>query len=243
VTLRPLPVPPGAEAYLAFDKAAGQRAHGPGGLLEEAQRELGDGLRLVHRLDRATSGVLLLARGEGALRAAHAAWPAQVTKSYLGLVRGVPASHEGTIELPLLEHRTGRPWLLERALRAAYGPDRAARLLRGETLPGVPPLPPPARCAAHPAGRPALTRWRLLEVRGDDALLELSPETGRMHQLRVHLAAAGHPLRNDSLYDPEADAAGPFLLRAVRVTWRNPPGTPPGSAWTFEAPASEMIPA
>lgn len=243
MTLRPLPVPAGAEAYLAFDKPAGQAVHGAGGLLEEARRALGDDLHLVHRLDRITSGLLLLARGEDALRAAHAAWSSRVTKSYLALARGVPEAAEGVIDLPLLEHRTGKPWLLARAVRAAYGPDRAARLLRGEGLSGIPPLPPPARCAAHPAGRAALTRWRLLERRGDDALLELTPETGRMHQLRVHLAAIGHPLRNDPLYDPACDAAGsPTLLRSVRIVWEGPPGDPDG-AFTFAAPASEMIPA
>ena len=243
MTLRPLPVPAGAEAYLAFDKEAGQAAHGPGSLLAEARLALGDDLHLVHRLDRITSGLLLLARGEEALRAAHAAWPTRVTKSYLALARGVPETAEGVIDLPLLEHRTGKPWLLERAVRAAYGPDRAARLLRGEGLSGIPPLPPPARCAAHPAGRPALTRWRLLERRGDDALLELTPETGRMHQLRVHLAAIGHPLRNDPLYDPACDPSGPPpLLRAVRIVWAGPPGDPDG-AFAFEAPPSEMIPA
>ncbi len=137
---------------------------------------------------------------------------------------------------------------MARAVRAAYDPDRAARLLRGEGLSFVPPLPPPARSAVHPAGRPALTRWRLLETRGDDALLELSPQTGRMHQLRVHLAAIGHPLRNDPLYDPEVapliDGTGPGpFLRAVRIVWQDPPGAPAGAAWTFEAPASDMIPA
>lgn len=243
MTLRPLPVPAGAEAYLAFDKEAGQAAHGPGSLLAEARLALGDDLHLVHRLDRITSGLLLLARGEEALREAHAAWPTRVTKSYLALVRGVPGTVEGVIDQPLLEHRTGKPWLLARAVRAAYGPDRAARLLRGEGLSGIPPLPPPARCAAHPAGRPALTRWRLLERRGDDALFELTPETGRMHQLRVHLAAIGHPLRNDPLYDRACDPSGPApFLRAVRIVWAGPPGDPDGT-FTFEAPASEMIPA
>ena len=243
MTLRLLPVPAGAEAYLALDKEAGQAAHGPGGLLEEARAELGGDLHLVHRLDRGTSGLLLLARGGEALRAAHAAWPTNVSKTYRGLVRGVPAGGEGVIDLPLLEHRTGRPWLLERALRAGCGPDRAARLLRGEAVPGVPPIPPPARSAVHPAGRPALTRWRLVERRGADALLELSPRTGRMHQLRVHLAAIGHPLLDDPLYDPAADPAGDPFLRAVRIEWRDPPGAPPGTVWTFEAPASAMIPA
>ncbi len=246
MTLRPLPVPPGAEEYLAFDKETGQNSHGFGGLLEEARRALGDDLQLVHRLDRITSGLLLLARGEKALRAAHDAWATKVGKTYLALVRGVPAAPEGEIDLPVLEHRSGRPQLLARAVRAAYGPDRAARLLRGEGLSFIPPLPSPARSAVHPAGRPALTRWRLLETRGDDTLLELLPETGRMHQLRVHLAAIGHPLRNDPLYDPGFAPGGaatdpaPFL-RAVRIVWEDPPGAPAGTAWRFEAPASEMI--
>jgi len=248
VTLRPLPVPPGAEEYLVFDKEAGQNAHGFGGLFEEARRALGSDLHLVHRLDRITSGLLLLARGETALRAAHDAWATRVSKTYLALVRGIPTESEGTIDYPVLEHRSGRPWLMERAVRAAYDPDRAARLLRGEGLSFVPPLPAPARSAVHPAGRPALTRWRLLEPRGADALLELSPETGRMHQLRVHLAAIGHPLLGDPLYDPEtvrgAAGTGPApFLRAVRIVWEEPPGAPAGTAWRFEAPASEMIPA
>ena len=248
MTLRPLPVPPGAEEYLAFDKEAGQNAHGFGGLLEEARRALGDDLQLVHRLDRITSGLLLLARGEKALRVAHDAWATRVSKTYVALVRGIPARPEGTIEDPVLEHRSGRPWLMARAVRAAYGPDRAARLLRGEGLSFIPPLPPPARSAVHPAGRPAVTRWRLLETRGDDALLELSPETGRMHQLRVHLAAVGHPLLGDPLYDPQAASSDPGtgptpFLRAVRIVWEDPPGAPAGTAWAFEAPASEMIPA
>jgi 23S rRNA-/tRNA-specific pseudouridylate synthase len=64
-----------------------------------------------------------------------------------------------------------------------------------------------------------------------------------MHQLRVHLAAFGHPLRNDPLYDPLADpAGGPPSLRAVRIVWEDPPGAPAGTTWRFEASASEMIP-
>ena len=247
MTLRPLPVPPGAEDYLAFDKEAGQNAHGFGGFFEEACRTLGGDLHLVHRLDRITSGLILLARGEKALRAAHDAWPTKVGKTYVALVRGVPAEPEGTIDYPILEHRSGRPWLMARAVRAAYDPDRAARLLRGEGLSFVPPLPPPARSAVHPAGRAALTHWRFLEGRGENALLELSPETGRMHQLRVHLAAIGHPLLGDPLYDPaagsETTGLGPVpFLRAVRIVWQDPPGAPEGTVWTFEAPASEMIP-
>jgi tRNA pseudouridine32 synthase/23S rRNA pseudouridine746 synthase len=76
-----------------------------------------------------------------------------------------------------------------------------------------------------------------VEDHGATALVELVPETGRMHQLRVHLAHLGTPLLGDSLYDagcgPETP---PPLLHASRLVWKNPPGRPEGSAWIWEAP-------
>ena len=154
VTLRPLPVPPGAEEYLAFDKEAGQNAHGFGGLFEEARRALGDDLHLVHRLDRITSGLLLLARGEAALRAAHGAWATQVSKTYLALVRGIPTESEGTIDYPVLEHRSGRPWLMDarRSGGVRPRPRRAAPAWRGALLR---PAPAAARALRRPPRGPA----------------------------------------------------------------------------------------
>jgi len=230
-----LPSPPGAEAYLAVDKPAGVAVHGAGGLLGALRERFGSGLALVHRLDKETSGVLLLAKTPEALRAALAAWPSHVTKTYLAVTRGVPEPREGVVEAKLLENRTGKPELLRRALRAAYGPSRAGHLLSGRRVGAIPPLPPPGRTAVHPAGRPARTAYRVLEDRGDTALVELRPETGRMHQLRVHLAHLGTPLLGDPFYDAARTHGAPAtVLHAARLVWADPPGSP-GGAWTWEA--------
>jgi len=235
--VRTLPSPAGAERYLAVDKPAGRSVHGPGGLLAELRAAHGSGLALVHRLDKETSGVLLLAKDAGALRAAHAAWAADVTKTYLARTRGVPSPREGIVDAPLLEHRTSRPELLRRALSAAYGKARAGHLLLGHTVRAIPPVPPPGRTAAHPAGRPARTRYRVVAAEGGIALVELVPEQGRMHQLRVHLLALGTPLLGDPAYDAALRSGDPApWLRAVRLDWRNPPGSPAGTVWTWEAP-------
>lgn len=232
-----LPSPDGAESYLAVNKPAGRVVHGKGGLLEELRAATGEDLALVHRLDRETSGVLLFARGAAALRAAHAAWLHDVTKVYLARTRGVPSPREGLVSVPVLEHRTSKPEMLRRALKAAYGPARAGHLLSGRRVGAIPAVPPPGRTAVHPAGRPAATSYRVVRAHGATALVELVPETGRMHQLRVHLAHLGTPLLGDRLYDagcgPETPAP---LLHASRLVWKNPPGRPAGSAWTWEAP-------
>ncbi|MDL2716673.1 MAG: RNA pseudouridine synthase [Acidobacteriota bacterium] len=232
-----LPSPPGADAFLAVDKRPGIAVHGPGGLLGALREEFGEGLALVHRLDKETSGVLLLARGPDALRAAHAAWPTQVEKTYVAVTRGVPEPSEGRVDAPLLEHRTSRPDLLKRAVKAAYGPSRAGHLLSGRRVLAIQPLPPPGRTAVHPAGRPAATRYRVLENRGATALVELVPETGRMHQLRIHLLHLGTPLLGDSAYDAEHKPGDPpARLHAARLVWTDPPGMPPGTVWIWEAP-------
>ncbi len=235
--MRILSSPTGAEAYLAIDKRPGIAVHGPGGLLGELRARFGEGLALVHRLDKETSGVLLLARNADALRAAHAAWPSNVTKTYVAVTRGVPDPPAGRVDVPLLEHRTSRPDLLKRAIVAAYGPSRAGHLLSGRRVLAIPPLPPPGRTAAHPAGRQAATRYRMLEDRGETALVELVPETGRMHQLRIHLLALGTPLLGDTAYDPgRADGGSPPLLHAAELRWADPPGMPSGTTWTWAAP-------
>jgi 23S rRNA-/tRNA-specific pseudouridylate synthase len=230
-----LPSPPGSEAYPAVDKPAGVAVHGPGGLLGTLRERFGEGLALVHRLDKETTGVLLLAKTPEALRAALDAWASSVTKTYLAVTRGVPSPREGVVTEKLLENRTGKPELLERALRAAYGPSRAGHLLSGRRVGAIPPLPPPGRTAVHPAGRAAKTAYRVLEDRGTTALVELTPGTGRMHQLRVHLAHLGAPLLGDPIYDaartPETPAP---VLHAARLVWVDPPLSP-GGAWTWEA--------
>jgi 23S rRNA-/tRNA-specific pseudouridylate synthase len=230
-----LPAPPGAEAYLAVDKPAGVAVHGPHGLIGPLRKEYGDNLALVHRLDKETSGVLLLARTPEALNAALEAWPSSVTKTYLAVTRGAPDPREGVVTEKLLEHRTGKPELLKRALKAAYGPARAGHLLSGRRVGAIPPIPPPGRTSVHPAGREARTAYRVLDVRGETAIVELVPATGRMHQLRVHLAFLGTPLLGDPLYDAARTAqTPPPLLHAARLVWAAPPGG--AREWVWEAP-------
>ena len=158
-------------------------------------------------------------------------------KTYLAVTRGVPDPPEGRVDAPLLEHRTSRPDLLRRAVVAAYGPSRAGHLLSGRRVRAIQPLPPPGRTAVHPAGRPAATRYRVLEDRGATALVELVPETGRMHQLRVHLLHLGTPLLGDPAYDPGRKGGDPpRSCTRLRLVWTDPPGMPRGTTWTWEAP-------
>jgi tRNA pseudouridine32 synthase/23S rRNA pseudouridine746 synthase len=73
-------------------------------------------------------------------------------------------------------------------------------------------------------GKPSLTRWRVLQRQNDHTRVLLAPVTGRSHQLRVHLAATGHPILGDALYAPEAvKAMAPrLLLHACRLTLPHP---------------------
>ena len=123
-------------------------------------------LRLVHRLDVGTSGVVLLARTEAAHRSLQQALQeGGAHKTYRALVWGEPQTAEGAYDDPLgRDPKDGR------------------------------------RMAVRPAGKRALTRYRTLAAFRDLADLSLSPETGRTHQIRVHLTAHGHPIAGDDLY-------------------------------------------
>ncbi|HVY62054.1 MAG TPA: RluA family pseudouridine synthase [Planctomycetota bacterium] len=136
---------------------------------------------VVHRLDRETSGVMLVATDEQAHRALSIAFmKRQVDKRYVALIRGVPHEDSGEVDAPL-EKDPGRPGLM-----------RIAR--RGE-------------------GKRSLTRWSVRARFRGYALLEVRPETGRMHQIRVHLRHAGLPLAVDPAY---GGAEGIFLSELKR---------------------------
>ncbi|MDX1383416.1 MAG: RluA family pseudouridine synthase [Thermoanaerobaculia bacterium] len=129
-----------------------------------------------HRLDRETSGLILFAKEREARVELGRQFEARsVAKGYLAWVLGLPENDEGRIDLPL-------------------GPDAASRVhIRRAPV-------------AAGEGQSALTRWRVLRRVASPpegparSLLELRPETGRQHQLRVHLAAIGHPILGDRLY-------------------------------------------
>lgn len=137
-----------------------------------ALRPNGD-LRIVHRLDRDTSGCLLLAKGLAAARHFDAAFrEGRVQKTYLALVHGVPERDAFAIDA----------WL---------GPDRRRP---GKVV---------AADRELPGFRSARTAVRVQRAFGRHALLELHPATGRGHQLRVHLQSAGHPIVGDYDYGGE----------------------------------------
>lgn len=94
---------------------------------------------------------------------------------------------------------------------------------------------PPRNAVDHEHGLPARTRWRRRAAGDGEALLDLFPETGRSHQLRVHLEAVGHPILGDRLYAPPAVAAAAtrLLLHAAEVSFDHPWT---GARVTFAAP-------
>jgi len=124
-------------------------------------------LLLVHRLDRQTSGVLVLAKTVEAQRVLSRQFAKrQVAKDYLAIVRGRPDGKEGLIDAPL------KP--------ASSGGQRMVVSIN--------------------KGRPAQTRWSLVEAWTGISLLRCRPLTGRQHQIRVHLKYIGLPLLVDALY-------------------------------------------
>jgi tRNA pseudouridine32 synthase/23S rRNA pseudouridine746 synthase len=174
------------ELVLAVDKPAGRLVipgrTGPDGssLAEELSARFGR-LFVVHRLDRGTSGVLVFARTAAAHRALNQAFEAgQVEKRYLALVEGTPPG-ELRLELALASGRKGRVRPARPGEPGAKASVTVVRLL--ETFP------------ARPWGGRSLS------------LVEALPRTGRTHQIRVHLAHAGHALA----VDPDYGAADPLL--------------------------------
>lgn len=188
-------------ALLVVDKPAGLLAVPGRGddkqdcLAARVQARFADA-RVVHRLDQATSGLMLFARGAEVQRRLSAAFERrEVGKRYVAVVAGRLAGTQGRIDAPL----------------AADWPNR------------------PRRQVDHQGGKPALTLWWRSGVDdGDDGLersrVELEPHTGRTHQLRVHLAAIGHPILGDTLYAPPAvQALAPrLLLHARRLALAHP---------------------
>jgi len=146
-------------------------------------------LRYVHRLDAETTGILLLGKSPGAVRALGAVFETrQMKKRYLAVVEGVPARQTWSCELKLQ-------------------PDLKIRgRMRG----------------CQRSGKEAFTEFQVLREKAGCALVEARPLTGRTHQIRVHLAAAGCPVINDELYGKRGGKGARLGLRAVALAYRDP---------------------
>ena len=195
------------EHLLVICKPAGLLAvpgRGEAGLVNLAawvQQQHADAL-IVHRLDQATSGLMVLARGAAAQRALSMAFEArQVDKQYIAVVHGDVAGESGEIDAPLV----------------ADWPHRPRQIVDTAT------------------GKPALTRWRVLQRAEGRTRLVLEPITGRTHQLRVHLQSIGHAIVGDALYGPQPPAHPRLLLHATQLTLRHP-ASGAACTWTHEPP-------
>jgi tRNA pseudouridine32 synthase / 23S rRNA pseudouridine746 synthase len=155
------------------------------------------GALVVHRLDMATSGLVLMARHIQAQRSLSQAFAdRQVHKRYVAVVSGLlvqPVASDAwsEIELPI----------------AVDWPRRPMRVV-------------------DPQGKPSTTRWRPVSHDGEaqTTRIELEPLTGRTHQLRVHLQALGHPIVGDALYGPPevASRMPRLLLHAAELAFQHP---------------------
>ena len=155
---------------------------------------------IVHRLDKETSGLLVVAKDDSTHRALSRQFAERkVLRLYLAVVKGNPARDEGTISAPIGRHPVRR-----QKMSVRYG-----------------------------SGREAVTRYRVIKRLGGAAVMEISLQTGRTHQVRVHLAHLGNPLLGDARYG----VLGGFsrqALHACRLGFEHPRT---GRWMEFEAPA------
>ncbi len=196
------------ESLLVIDKPANLVVHPAPGhrgatLIDWVGRHLGDRvtrvftdparLGLVHRLDKDTSGVLLIAKSVLAQTAVSRQFhDRSVRKTYVAFVEGLPTSEHGVITAPVGRSRKN-----------------------------------PARMAISHQGRPSETLFEVKERFREVAQVTLFPKTGRTHQIRVHLAAIGHPIIGDHTYGSTSGLKDRYaiertMLHAERLEFRHP---------------------
>ncbi len=153
--------------------------------------------RVVHRLDMATSGLFVMARGAQAQSALSKAFAVgKIAKHYVAVVAGKLDTQSDAVD----------GWSMIDLPIAADWPRR------------------PLRIIDHQTGKPSITRWRILSLDASTTRILLNPLTGRTHQLRVHLQALGHPILGDALYAPPdiQSLATRLLLHASRIEFSHP---------------------
>ncbi len=156
---------------------------------------------IVHRIDRLTSGLLVVAKNDAAHEALARQFSAHTAhREYLCLVHGNLKEDSGTVDAPIGRHKTDRK-----------------------------------RMAVTEDGRRAVTHWRVLERFGTETLLDVRLETGRTHQIRVHMAYIKHPILGDEVYGSPAPKLGlnGQALHGYRLTFTHPRT---GETMSFTAP-------
>ncbi|MGH7195265.1 MAG: RluA family pseudouridine synthase [Candidatus Saccharimonadales bacterium] len=196
---------------LVIDKPAGILTHAKGAYNPEASvatfvnhkvNDLaGNRAGIVHRLDRGTSGVMIVAKNPQALKFLQKQFSMRkVNKTYLALIKGQIEPDAAIIDMPI-ERNPKRPQSFRAGAR----------------------------------GKAAKTIYKTLKFNGQFALLQLQPETGRTHQLRVHLAELKHPIIGDNFYGGEADSRLMLHAKSLEIT------LPSGQRKIFKSEVPEVI--
>lgn len=173
---------------------------------------------VVHRLDMATSGLMVFARGEAMQRELSRMFrEREVTKRYVALVAGVLENEVGEIDLPLIVDWPNRP-------KSKVDHESGKPSLTRYRLLGVEASSSRANIGASPSTQ-LRTGFDTASLTQDEretivSRVELEPITGRTHQLRLHLASIGHPIIGDALYDGRI--AERLMLHATRLAFDHP---------------------
>lgn len=209
-----LPVVYEDDHVVVINKPAGVLTHAKGALTEEfsvaefmrpkmSESDETNRPGIVHRLDRATSGVIICAKDNETKRLLQKQFQdRKAHKTYLAVVKGVPKLASATIDLPIERN---------------------------------PKKPSSFRVGAN--GKPAVTNYEQVATNGMYSVLSLKPQTGRTHQLRVHLAYIGCPIVGDEIYGDGKSPIDRLCLHAAELEIT----IPPSNRKTFTAPLPDDL--